>query len=110
MLKLTHLTTMRAIDLSEHGVHESAARAWRRPEQLDVLRKERNDDELAGRIFRPLGGTVEQVAARPPAFALGGREEERFDAAVVLGTIDLGPDARRGRAPADHLRVVAGAR
>src|SRR6266516_1547048 len=85
VLKLTHLATMRAVDLPENGVHEAAARARRGPEELDVLGKERDDHELAGHILRPFRGTIEQVAARPSALAFGRREEQRFDAAVVFG-------------------------
>ena len=100
---------MRTVDLTQHRVKEAATRARGGAQQLDVLRKERDDDELAGRIFRPLRGTVEQVPSRPPALPVGWREEQRFDAAVVFDAIDFGANPRCVRAPTDHLRVITSA-
>jgi hypothetical protein len=101
---------MRPLDLREHRVEVAAARTRSRAEQLDVLGKERDHDELAGDIVGARARAIEEVASRPAALAVGRREEHELDASMPLGAIDLHAGAARRRAPADELGVVVRAR
>ena len=101
---------MRALDLPEHRVEIPASRTRSRAQKIDVLGKERHDDQLTRDVVAALPRAVEQIAPRPAPFPVGGREQDELDPAVTLRTIHLDAHAAGARAPAHELGVVMGPR
>src|SRR5207244_11596131 len=93
-LEFACLAAMCPLDRREHRVAIAPARARLRAKESDVLGEERDDHELPREVVRALSRAVEQIPARPPALALGRREEHELDAPLPLGSIDLDPHPR----------------
>jgi len=101
---------MRAIDLRDHRVEIPPPRRRRGCQQVGVLGKESDDRDLADHVVGASRCAIRGVAPWTPAHLDRRCEQRHLQTRPFVRAARVNGHPRERRAPADHLRIVAGTR